>query len=144
MASGLAVCWHLLSTDGFFQNDRAVGLITSRHFEPPLASIELDDVKSSLDRAEVRLVDARLAEDFHAGHIPSAVNLPVLAGIFEREDLLATFTPDQRVIVYCQSETCPWSHSIAGDLVFRGFRDVVVFSGGWREWQEYERSKRKR
>jgi rhodanese-related sulfurtransferase len=144
IAGGVAVCWHLLSDEGFFNNPRAVGQVIVRHFEPPLATVELTEVTSSLDRADVRLVDARLPEDFDAGHIPSAVNLPVLAGIFEREEILARFGPGERIIVYCQNETCPWSHSVASDMVFLGFRNVAVFPGGWQKWQEYERSKRKR
>ena len=91
-------------------------------------------------RPGVAIIDARIPGDYQAGHLPGAVNLPVYAGLVERGRILSTIGPRDRVIVYCQSAECHWSYAVASDLVFRGYRGVAVYPGGWREWESHELS----
>ncbi len=141
LSFGLAAVIHLVHDDGFLRNHVAVAQVVSRHFKPALPSLSVVEVAAMLDRPGVTLIDARHPETYRAGHMPGAINLPVYSGLVERAETLQTVDPGNRVIVYCQSAECGWGEAIAADLAFRGYRNVVLFPGGWNEWARYERSK---
>lgn len=99
----------------------------------------------------VTLVDVRASEDFDAGHIPGAVNIPEMfttlsmsttEGLQEMQD---TFTPlfraagirhDQRIIVYEDSLHTRYGGSCRGyfQLSLFGHRDVGILDGGLSQW----------
>ena len=73
---------------------------------------------------DVVLVDVREPEEYAAGHVPGAVNLPQS----ELASRLAELRPATGVVVICQSGMR--STRAAQFLVQRGFRDVTVAEGG--------------
>ncbi len=110
------------------------------------------DVRSLLGAAEVLLVDARAAAEYHGlegnarrlGHIPGAVNVPVgamhqpgtqrLRDAATLRDLLlkANVPRGQRIVVYDGSGV--GAARLAFVLTLLGYDDVAVYDAGWAEW----------
>jgi rhodanese-related sulfurtransferase len=139
VAALLAGVYHSLHPEGFAGNPIAVGQVVGRHFEPPLQDWSVAQVQAALLGHTVKFIDARLPRDFEAGHMRGAINISVFAGLVERDRALSGMDPATQLVVYCQSRRCPWGRALASDLVFRGFRNVAVFSEGWSGWEQYER-----
>jgi len=81
-------------------------------------------------------VDARLPEQFVAGHLPGAYNLPLA----EIETAYAPFAErvaaTRTLVVYCNGYGCPDSFDLASLLLQKGYAEVRVFEGGFPEWQD--------
>jgi rhodanese-related sulfurtransferase len=98
-------------------------------------STELDTVKQFFDARAAVLLDTREAEEYVEGHIPGALSYPYdLVGEDPRE--LDGIDPDGRpIIAYCGGGTCEISMGVADALIARGHRKVLVFMGGFPEWE---------
>lgn len=107
-----------------------------------------DDVEAALEENGVVLVDARSAEDYAAGHIPGAVNIPVdeirdpgdSSRLADPDDLRQLFADagvatDSRVIVYAGDGLN--AHIAYFSLALLGYDDVAVYPGGWVEWSQF-------
>jgi len=93
----------------------------------PLSSERLAEIIAAGD-GNTYLVDVRTEEEFNAGAIPSAINIPfdVIADNLPTEDRTA------RIIVYCRSGS---RSGIASDtLEDLGFTNVLDF-GGVNNWR---------
>jgi len=77
-----------------------------------------------------QLLDVRPADEFAAGHLTDAVNIP----IEELPGRLSELPSNRRIITYCRGEYCMFSDEAAEVLRTNGF-DVVRLQGGWLEWQ---------
>jgi rhodanese-related sulfurtransferase len=88
------------------------------------------DVAAALARQNAILLDVRPREEFEAGHLRGAINIPIdeLAG------RLAELPRGQRIITYCRGKYCLFADEAADLLNENGF-DVVRLEGGWPEWQ---------
>jgi thiosulfate/3-mercaptopyruvate sulfurtransferase len=112
---------------------------------------DIEEIRRSLRRSDVTLLDARANEDFRGnpkwsdrgGHIPGAINLPAstllnadgtFRSIAELRDLVnARHLPsDARVVTYCGLGLAATAVAFALDML--GFRNVSVFDGSWAEW----------
>ncbi len=105
----------------------------------------IGEVASAVDDPGVVFIDARNADEYAAGHIPGAVNIPYQMNaepepprFWKADDALlalyadAGVTPDKRVIPYCSTgvrSAVTWF-----TLRMLGFRDTSLFSGSWAEW----------
>ncbi|MEO7274186.1 MAG: rhodanese-like domain-containing protein [Vicinamibacterales bacterium] len=79
----------------------------------------------------VVVLDVRSAGEFAAGHVPGAVNVPVMAVLAGSNDVGAQ--PSQLVVVYCGHGPRAWLAGAA--LRWRGFARVTYLRGhmaGWR------------
>jgi len=92
----------------------------------PVASMPAEALGARPD--DVVLVDVREPEEYAAGHVPGAVNLPQS----ELASRLDELRPATGVVVICQSGMR--STRAAQFLVQRGFRDVTVAAGGTSAW----------
>jgi thiosulfate/3-mercaptopyruvate sulfurtransferase len=103
------------------------------------------DVLASLDDSSVVIVDARTAEEYAAGHIPGAINIPFLAnyapgadgGLLPVDELSKLYidagvTPDKQVIVYCSTGVRSASNYFA--LRWLGYPNARLYTGSWAEW----------
>lgn len=105
--------------------------------DPP--TLRLQD---ALDRfiAETHIfVDAREPEEYAAGHIRGAINLP--------HDYFDEYWPkvepllpkDTMIVTYCSGTECESSLYLARLLVEEfGYKNVEIFYGGWRMWTKHE------
>ncbi|UCH84386.1 MAG: rhodanese-like domain-containing protein [Candidatus Latescibacterota bacterium] len=102
-----------------------------------LSSGELDmnRVRSLLETGDIVLVDARSGAEYEAGHITGAVNIPYDELLDYYDQLKSTIPADAVVVCYCESVTCDQSENLAKELAFMGYTNVLVYKGGWQEWE---------
>jgi rhodanese-related sulfurtransferase/biotin operon repressor len=91
--------------------------------------VSRDDVKELL-RGEAVLLDVRPKQEFEAGHLRGAINIP----LEELADRMNELPPDRQIITYCRGEYCLFADEAAELLRANGY-DVVRLEGGWPEWQ---------
>jgi thiosulfate/3-mercaptopyruvate sulfurtransferase len=108
------------------------------------ALVTKEQVEAALEDPTVVIVDARPANEYAAGHIPGAVNIPMeqnysaadgtLLPIDELQSLYidAGITPDKQVIVYCNSGVRASNDFFA--LTYLGYPQVALYAGSWPEW----------
>jgi hypothetical protein len=44
---------------------------------------------------------------------------------------------DGQILIYCQSNGCPYSEKVARKLMSVGYRNITYFRDGWHGWEEY-------
>lgn len=99
------------------------------------AKDELEPVPAGdlLERARkglVTVLDVRPPQEFAAGHVPGAVNIPV----HELERRLAELPRRREVVAYCRGPFCLMSDEAVKLLRSRGYRARKTFDGV-SEWQ---------
>lgn len=88
-----------------------------------------DEVKRRLDAGEeVTIVDVRTAAQYEAGHLPTAISMPVATLPWA----MTSLDKDKEVVVYCQ--TGATSIRACNILVTGGFTDVKNLVGGMSAW----------
>ena len=93
----------------------------------PVAPRELiDRVKKGL----VTVLDVRPAEEYAAGHLPGAINIPV----DQLEDRLARLPKRKEVIAYCRGPYCLMSFEAVEKLRRRGLK-ARRLKDGFPEWR---------
>lgn len=82
-------------------------------------------------------VDARPEEEFEREHVPNAVLLNEDRWNELLPQMLAIWSPEKRVVVYCSSQSCGASREVARRLREEaGLKNVFVLEGGWEAWLE--------
>jgi rhodanese-related sulfurtransferase len=99
-------------------------------------------LKETIDELDggTTFVDARRTAEYVAGHIPGAVSICP----YEQADLLDKINKlrqdavlEAPVVVYCtNSNECESSKLIARQLKEAGFLNLMIYSGGFPEWQK--------
>lgn len=100
--------------------------------EQSLPHISVDELKQwQEDKLDFLLVDVRQADEFHAGHIPGAINLPRPDLEMRIEEFLTT--PNQVIVTCCSDRGM-------AQLVCHGLRDMgldsSVLIGGFQAWEK--------
>src|SRR5579875_2388892 len=78
----------------------------------------------------VTVLDVRSPEEFAAGHLPGAANIPVR----ELERRLKSLPPSQRVVAYCRGPYCIFSYEAVALLREHGY-DARRLEDGFPEWR---------
>jgi ArsR family transcriptional regulator len=78
----------------------------------------------------VTVLDVRPPDEFAAGHLPGAVNMP----LGELEARLAELDPAQEIVAYCRGPYCVLSFEAVATLRARGFK-VRRLEDGLPEWR---------
>ena len=107
------------------------GLISSLAV-PALAGeiFSFDQVRAGLNSNRIHLVDVREAEEFAAGHVPGAVNLPL--STFKAEQLPPP--SEIPVVLMCRSGRRAGEALTIAEAAGRS--DVGVYAGSMIEWTE--------
>ncbi len=103
--------------------------------------ITVEQLKNKIDDGEmILLVDVREPNEYNAGYIPGALNIP--RGVLEfkinneqfwEEAMLYMPLPDEEIIVYCRKgKRSILAASILQDL---GFTNVTYVTDGWKKWE---------
>ncbi len=82
------------------------------------------------------LVDARFPELFAQGHIPGAVSLPLSRFDEAFAEHGSSLRSARLLVLYCSGKDCTDSHELAMRLNEKGFRDLLLYSGGIEDWLE--------
>lgn len=104
--------------------------------KPPDAhEVTLAQAKSWGDA--VLWVDARPEEEFEKAHVPGALSLNEDRFAELLSPVLAAWSPERKIVVYCSRKSCGASHAVAERLRNDAqLKNVYVLPGGWEEWQE--------
>ncbi len=95
-----------------------------------LEAVSRDELLAGLASGEVALLDVRPEEEYEAGHLPEAINIPL-----ERlEDMLGKLPKDREIVAYCRGPYCVLSHEAVQRLRQLGYR-VRRFEEGYPEWK---------
>jgi thiosulfate/3-mercaptopyruvate sulfurtransferase len=108
----------------------------------------LAETSAAVGQPNVAFVDARTAQEYTAGHIPGAVDVPFTDNAApdsphiwkSADDLRAMYaaagiTPDKTVIAYCS--TGVRSAATYFTLLLIGYPQVSLFTGSWAEWSKH-------
>ena len=96
--------------------------------------VSIIDLQSAIEfhEKEILFVDARAKEYLYEGVIPGAIsNDDIEALSDEISDLIGY---NKGFVVYCSDDDCGSSEDLAYELQERGFMNIFVFKGGWKEW----------
>jgi len=106
-------------------------------WQAPIAASDMVSVVRAREWAgNVIWVDARPKEEFEREHVPNAVLLNEDLWNELLPQMLATWSPEKRVIVYCSSESCGASREVARRLREEAqLKNVFVLEGGWEAWR---------
>jgi rhodanese-related sulfurtransferase len=107
----------------------------------PLAPGEVR-LATVLQWEETLWLDARSRGEFGQDHIPGAL----LLNEDEWEELflevIMTWSPNQRIVVYCGGSQCEASARVAERLrLDLGAAEIFVLKGGWSEWVQESKEK---
>jgi len=86
--------------------------------------------RSLAERADIRIVDVREAEDFRKGHLPYAINLP-----HEKWASLEGLRKDALNVLYCYTQQCHLAATAAVEFASKGF-SVMEMDGGFEAWKD--------
>jgi len=78
----------------------------------------------------VTVLDVRPPDEFDAGHLPGAVNIP----LGELQARLADLDPDREIVAYCRGPWCVLSFEAVAALRARGFK-ARRLEDGLPEWK---------
>lgn len=95
-----------------------------------LEPIAREELISRARQGMVTVVDVRPPEEFAAGHVPGAVNIP----LSELEKHLNTFEKDREIIAYCRGPHCVLAFDAVSRLRGAGF-NARRLQDGYPEWR---------
>jgi rhodanese-related sulfurtransferase/DNA-binding transcriptional ArsR family regulator len=99
-----------------------------------LEAVEADDLWRRASDGLVTVVDVRPAEEYAAGHIPGAVNLPLK----ELGKRFRTIPKGKEVVAYCRGPYCVLAYEAVAILRRHGYT-ARRFKTGFPEWKRERR-----
>ena len=84
------------------------------------------------------LIDARDPNEYEAGHLPSAINLPEKFFIESFQEIGESLPREIPLVVYCQGGECDQSHQVLEQLSALAFQKLYLYPGGWNDWSAKE------
>jgi rhodanese-related sulfurtransferase len=94
-----------------------------------LEPVSHEELTARLRDGLVTLIDVRPAEEFAAGHIPGAVNVPLP----ELPERLTSLPSGREVVAYCRGPYCVYAFEAVAALRAAGF-DARRLVDGYPEW----------
>ncbi|MEX0697202.1 MAG: metalloregulator ArsR/SmtB family transcription factor [Dongiaceae bacterium] len=92
--------------------------------------VSREDLLARARAGSVTVLDVRPADEFAAGHLPGAINIPLR----ELEGRLADLDPAKEIIAYCRGAYCVLSYEAVATLRARGL-NVRRLEDGLPEWK---------
>ncbi len=92
--------------------------------------ISREELLERLEAGDVTLLDVRPQEEYQAGHLPGAINIPVE----ELDSRLSELNQKQAVVAYCRGPYCVLSVNAVNVLQKRGFL-ALRFNEGFPQWK---------
>jgi len=97
--------------------------------------VQVATVKLFFDARAALFLDARDPAEYQKGHIPGAIRLTNPEAQNEPARMKALPVEGRPTIVYCEGGACEASLELARFLLDSGFRKVLVYMGGYPEWE---------
>lgn len=102
----------------------------SRMTPERLEAITAEELLRRMREDSVTLLDVRAGAEYAVGHVPGAVNIPLI----ELERRVAELPQDQEIIAYCRGPHCALSAEAVRALRSKGYR-ARHFDSGLPGWQ---------
>ena len=99
------------------------------HARDSLEPVSHEELAARLRDGVVTLIDVRPGEEFAAGHIPGAVNIP----LDELPRRLGELPADRTVIAYCRGPYCVFAFEAVAALRAKGY-DARRLADGYPQW----------
>ena len=108
-----------------------VSTILNEKFHPraPLMPFNPKELKKALQNDQVTLLDVRPQDEYQAGNIEGAVNIP----IEQLNQNISTLSKDKPVVVYCRGPYCLWSYEAVEKLTKQDI-PASRMPDGYPEW----------
>lgn len=105
------------------------------HPRAPLMPFNPKELKQAVQENKVTLLDVRPSDEYQAGHIDGAINLPIEALDHPTTQTLAfAQLPHQKpIVVYCRGPYCLWSYEAVEKLQANG-HTASRMPEGYPEW----------
>ncbi len=105
------------------------------HPRAPLMPFNPKELKQAVKDNKVTLLDVRPADEYQAGHIDGAINLPIesLANSTTETLSLAQLSQQKPIVVYCRGPYCLWSYQAVEKLQVSG-HSASRMPEGYPEW----------
>lgn len=98
--------------------------------EAGVPQIELDTAIALAAKPDVLLLDLRPVEEYEAGHLPKALNLPMN----EFDQKKAQLPKEKTIIVYCRGRQCGYANLAAQDLQQLGY-SIYSLNRSFADWR---------
>jgi len=107
----------------------------------PFRFIDHAETLSHYQDGVTLFVDARRTAEYEAGHITGAICISPWEADYERKISQLRQNPETNpevpIVVYCtSSKDCTDSLDLAGFLSNAGFKNIVIYRGGFPQWQK--------
>ncbi|MDP2243377.1 rhodanese-like domain-containing protein [Pseudomonas sp.] len=102
-----------------------------------ITEIDLDTAEAAIREADV-VLDVREADEFHAGHIPGAVNVPRGLLEFKLSNTPELSARDLKIVLYCK--TSGRAALAACSLHDMGYLQVQSIEGGFDAWSAADKA----
>jgi rhodanese-related sulfurtransferase len=100
-----------------------------------IAVVTLEEGKAALSSGQRLFVDARTPDEFAAGHVPGAVNIPAELLETGLDEAVSGLAKDKPMLLYCGDLSCPKSKELAEALKAMGFTDLSLMPEGFEGWK---------
>lgn len=100
------------------------------HDRDALEPVSRGDLVDRLKQGLATVLDVRPQDEFEAGSLPSAINIPLR----DLEQRLGELPKDQEIVAYCRGPYCVLSFEAVALLRARGF-EARRLEDGFPEWQ---------
>lgn len=111
-------------------------LLARKELNKEIPLIKFEDVKIIFEENSKIFIDARNADEFEKGHMEEAINLPQYSLDKFLPEFLQKYNVQTPFVIYCGGLDCSASIQLANQLFEKGYRDIAVYGGGWKEWQK--------
>jgi rhodanese-related sulfurtransferase len=91
-------------------------------------------IAKSLHEQGVVFIDVRKREDYDAGHISGAHNLPI-ASNFNEQNLAALVLKENPAVIYCNGIHCMGSSKAAQQAIAWGWTSIYYYRNGIPDWK---------
>ena len=100
-----------------------------------MVAINREQLKDSIDRGVVKVVEVLDEKYYKKFHLPGAINVPLGEDFAER---IEKAIPEKRtpVVVYCMDAECQASPEAAQRMGELGYVDVHDYEAGKLDWKE--------
>jgi rhodanese-related sulfurtransferase len=114
------------------QNSAEITRVIATYFRArdELEPVSRDELTDRLRSGTAIVLDVRPEDEFRQGHLPGALNIPLL----QLERRLAELPADQEIVAYCRGPWCVLSFEAVAALRQRGYR-ARRLEDGFPEWK---------
>lgn len=103
------------------------------HPRAPLMPYNPNELRQALQTDQVTLLDVRPCDEYQAGHIAGAINIPIET-LGDHIQQLSQLKP---IVIYCRGPYCLWSYEAVELLQSAGI-DASRMPEGYPEWNAQE------